>query len=100
VRREPPGLSRQTTFHRTGVGLATLRRDGFVSINVGVDGGTMTTRAFVFLGDTLVLNADASQGSVSVEALDLDGKPIDGFGIDASVTLTKDDIRQSCAVAM
>ena len=55
----------------------------------------MTTRAFVFLGDTLLLNADASRGSISVEALDIDGNPIEGFGRDTSVPLTTDNIRHA-----
>ena len=41
----------------------------------------MTTRPFLFLGDTLLLNADASQGSIAVEALDAAGKSIAGFGL-------------------
>jgi hypothetical protein len=92
---DPPKKDPNAIPPKKGVGLATLRRDGFVSINAGPDGGTMTTRAFIFLGDTLVLNADASQGSISVEALDVDGKPIDGFGLDTSIALTKDDIRHT-----
>lgn len=37
------------------------------------------TRPFIFLGDTMILNADASQGSITAEALDVDAKRIDGF---------------------
>ena len=91
----PPKKDPNAKPPKKGVGLATLRRDGFVSINAGPAGGTMTTRPFVFLGDTLILNANASEGSISVEALDGDGKPIHGFGLDTSVTLTTDNIRHT-----
>lgn len=94
---DPPKKDPNAKPPKKGVGLATLRRDGFVSINAGPEGGMMTTRAFIFLGDTLVLNADASRGSISVEALDVDGKPIKGFGRDASVRLTTDNIRYTLA---
>jgi hypothetical protein len=94
---DPPKKDPNAKPPHRGVGLATLRRDGFVSISAGEDGGTMTTRPFLFLGDTLVLNADASQGSISFEALDAAGKPIEGFDRDASVTLTTDSIRHSLA---
>ena len=90
---DPPKKDPNAKPPKKGVGLATLRRDGFISIDAGQDGGTMTTRPFVFLGDTLVLNADASRGSISVEAIDIDGKPIEDFGVDTSVKLTTDNIR-------
>jgi len=94
---DPPKKDPNAKPPKQGIGLATLRRDGFVSINAGAKGGTMTTRPFVFLGDTLVLNADASKGSVSVEALGSDGKPIKGFTRDNSVKLTTDNIRHKLA---
>lgn len=94
---DPPKKDPNAKPPKKGVGLATLRRDGFVSINAGTEGGTMTTRPFVFLGDTLVLNADAAKGSISVEALDVDGQSIKGFGSDASVNLTTDNIRHTLA---
>src|SRR5207248_3048840 len=68
-----------STYHKDkpehSVGLATLRLDGFVSVEAKKE-GTLTTRPLVFLGDTLVVNANASGGSLRVEALDSEGKPI------------------------
>ena len=92
---DPPQKDPNARPPLKGVGLATLRRDGFVSINAGPEGGTMMTRAFIFLGDTLLLNADASQGAITVEALDVDGEPIEGFARHASVPLTSDNIRHT-----
>ena len=94
---DPPLKDPNAKQPKKGVGLATLRRDGFVSVNAGSKGGTMTTRPFVFLGDTLLLNADAAGGLISIEALDDKGIPIIGFGLDMSVKLTTDDIRHRLA---
>ena len=95
---DPPKLDPNPTQPKKGIGMATLRLDGFVSVNAGAKGGTMTTRPFLFLGDTLLLNADASKGSVAVEALDAkSGKPIKGFELGKSVVLKKDKIRHALA---
>ena len=86
------------TYHKdtrdSGIGLATLRLDGFVSVNAGAEAGTLTTKPLVFLGDTLVVNANAAGGSLTVEALDADGKPIAGFGTADCKPMTTDGIRQ------
>src|SRR6185503_20963161 len=51
-------------------GLATLRRDGFASMDAGADGGTLTTRPLTFSGKHLFVNVDAPQGELRVEVLD------------------------------
>ena len=94
---DPPKKDPNAREPNRGVGLATLRRDGFVSINASEEEGTMPTRPFLFLGATLLLNADASEGPISVEALGADGKPIKGFGLKESIKLTTDDIRHLLA---
>ena len=63
----------------SAIGLATLRLDGFVSVDAGAEEGTLTTRPLVFIGDALEVNAIADGGSIAVEAVDLDGNPIEGF---------------------
>jgi hypothetical protein len=75
-----------------GIGLATLRLDGFVSINAA-DAGTMTTKKFVFIGDTLEVNADAKGGSIRVEALDAKGKVVEGFSKTDCIPITTDSVR-------
>ncbi|MSR59092.1 MAG: hypothetical protein EXS05_15850 [Planctomycetaceae bacterium] len=75
------------------VGLATLRLDGFVSVNAGDEPGSLTTKPVVFLGDTLVVNANAGGGSLTVEALDADGKVIEGFGAADCMPITTDSVR-------
>ena len=78
-----------------GIGLATLRLDGFVSVNAGESGGTLTTKPLVFLGDTLEVNANAAGGSLTVEALDADGKPIAGFSAADCTPITTDNVRHT-----
>ena len=87
----------RTPFHKDkikkkGIGLATLRLDGFVSIDA-VAAGTMTTKKFVFIGDTLEINANAKGGSIIVEALDADGKVIEGFSKEDCTAITTDSVR-------
>ncbi len=62
-----------------GLCLATLRVDGFASLDGGYDGGLVTTKQFVFTGSTLKVNAKANFGQVVVEVLDEKGKPAPGF---------------------
>lgn len=60
-------------------GLATLRRDGFASMNAGETECTLTTRPVVFRGKYLFVNAAANGGELRVEVLDQDGKPNKSF---------------------
>jgi hypothetical protein len=76
----------------SGIGLARLRLDGFVSINAAA-AGTMTTKKFVFIGDTLEVNANAKGGSIVVEALGADGKVIEGFSKTDCMPITTDNIQ-------
>lgn len=62
------------------IGLATLRLDGFVSINANAGGGTLTTRLLSFAGRRLVVNAETMGGRVAVELSDESGRPLPGFG--------------------
>ena len=61
------------------VGLATLRRDGFASMEAGAAGGELTTRPVRFSGKHLFVNADARSGELRVEVLDQEGRTIEPF---------------------
>jgi hypothetical protein len=61
------------------VGLATLRRDGFASMEAGAAGGDLTTRPVQFSGKHLFVNADAQSGELRVEVLDQEGRAIEPF---------------------
>jgi hypothetical protein len=77
---------------KKGIGLATLRLDGFVSVDAAA-AGTMTTKKFVFIGDTLEVNANAKGGSIVVEAIDAKGKVIEGFSKTDCTPITTDSVR-------
>jgi hypothetical protein len=71
--------------YTSGVGMATWRRDGFVSMtNASVPGlgdpGELTTKPLVFDGKDLHVNAVVrAKGSLTVEVLDAAGNPIPGY---------------------
>jgi hypothetical protein len=62
---------------RMATGLATIRRDGFASMDAGARAGTLTTRPIVFGGRDLYVNAAIGRGgSLAVEVLDTRGNVI------------------------
>ena len=62
------------------IGLAKLRLDGFVSVDAGDEGGSLLTKALVFEGTRLEVNAKADQGELRIELLDAETlQPIPGF---------------------
>lgn len=61
---------RKGMYAGQSIGLATLRRDGFASMDAGQREGTLTTRPVRFRGEHLFVNLAAPQGELSVEALD------------------------------
>jgi hypothetical protein len=77
-----------------GIGLATLRRDGFASLTPdGTLGqqGHATTRPLTFSGRRLYVNAAVQPGgSVRVAALDRDGRPLAPFAADRCRPVTTD----------
>jgi hypothetical protein len=68
------------------LGLATLRRDGFASLEAGEEEGFLLTRPLVVEGRELHLNAD-SQGHIVVELADDQGRPLPGY---SSLPIAKD----------
>jgi len=82
------------------LGLAKMRLDGFVSIYVG-DDGFLLTKPFTFTGQSLCVNADASQGSLRVQITDECGQVIENYlsrpiyadGIASEVLFEKDVAR-------
>jgi len=71
-------------------GLATMRRDGFASMDASSDGGTLTTRVMTFKGKHLFVNADAPKGELRAELLDRDGNVISPFTLDNCNPLSAD----------
>jgi len=75
-------------------GLGFMRRDGFVSMDAGEDGGTLTTRAVRFSGKYMFVNADADEGELRVEVLDKAGKVIDPFSRENCLPISTDKTLQ------
>jgi len=65
---------------RTGaIGLATLRKEGFISQHGPKTGGVVCTRALRWPGGKLLVNADAHQGELKVRVSDELRKPLAGY---------------------
>ncbi len=60
------------------IGLARLRRDGWVSLDVGADGGTLVTTPQSHLSNEVHVNVNAAGGEVRVTAIDDQGNAIPG----------------------
>jgi hypothetical protein len=77
-------------FEGAGIGVGTLRRDGFVALRAGAREGIVTTRPLAFSHDgylqphkgRLTLNIDVAGGRAQVELLDLNGVPLPGYAKD------------------
>lgn len=63
----------------SSTGLATLRRDGFVSMQSGKQEGFLETETITFNGEYLFVNADMRKGVLKIEILDEKGNIIPGF---------------------
>ena len=77
---------------RFAIGLATVREDGFVSVDAGkIHPGELVTRLFSFEGDTLFVNMGAAkynhgagQPEIRVEILGADTDAAGGFSMEAA----------------
>jgi hypothetical protein len=78
--------------YQWAIGLATLRLDGFVSLDAGNSTGTLLTRPFELDGGTLAVNARVS-GELRVEVLAGD-RPLPGYAMGDCLPLRGDGVRQ------
>jgi hypothetical protein len=76
--RASAGWFEQGRRMQRAIGLATLRLDGFASLDAGVEPGVLVTRPIRCPGGSLEINARAG-GDLRVEVLDAAGAPIPGF---------------------
>lgn len=79
---------------KTYTALATMRRDGFASMEAGQDAGKLTTRPVVFNGQHLFVNVDSTAGELRVEILDESGQPIGPFTTANSIPVRIDNTLQ------
>jgi hypothetical protein len=66
-------------YDSNAIGISTLRRDGFASLDAGASTGTITTRPVVFSGSRLFVNVDCPHGELKAEMLNEAGTPIEPF---------------------
>ncbi len=76
-------------------GLATLRRDGFASMDAADGEGTLTTRPGLFTAKHLFVNVDAPEGELRVEVLDGDGNVIAPFAREQCLPVRADSTLQN-----
>ena len=63
----------------SATGLATLRRDGFASLDAGPEQGMLSTRPVRFSGNHLFVNVDCPTGELRVEVVDEYGETMQPF---------------------
>jgi hypothetical protein len=84
----------KTDYYTMSVGLARLRRDGFVSLNAGEKPGRLVTRPLTFAGKSLFVNVEVAEGGwIKAAVLSRDSKPVAGYTTDDAVALTKGTTR-------
>lgn len=71
-------------------GLATLRRDGFASLDADDMPGELTTRHVRFHGSHLFVNVMPGEGELRAEMIDLNGDVIPGYSLSECLPLRKD----------
>jgi hypothetical protein len=79
-------------WRRAGIGLATIRKEGFISLRGPADGGVIATRRIRWPGGSLFINADAREGELKVRVSDEFRRVIPGFDYKDSERFTDDDV--------
>jgi hypothetical protein len=74
-------------------GLATMRRDGFASMDAGDVQGSLTTKLLKFSGANLFVNLESQRGGLQVEVMDEQGKVIEEFSRDKCLPLVGDSAK-------
>ncbi|HPU25184.1 MAG TPA: hypothetical protein PK458_03285 [Phycisphaerae bacterium] len=74
------------------IGLATMRKDGFVSLDAAYKPGTITTKRLTGLSGELHVNYRAWGGKILVEVLDAHGQVVPGYGRDECTPLQRDSV--------
>ena len=78
----------------------TTRIDGFASAHAPIAGGEFVTRPLVFAGHRLVLNfATSAAGTIRVEMLDVEGRPVEGFALGDCDDVYGDEIERTVSWA-
>ncbi len=81
-----------TKLLNCAIGLATLRKDGFVSLDAGPSGGSVSTKSLVGASGPLHVNYKATAGQLAVEVLDSSDAVIPGYSESECIPLQGDSI--------
>ena len=79
--RDPPGRSPTYLSGKECIGSASLRIDGFVSLDAAENPGELLTRVVVLREAGLRLNARAPEGEIRAEIQQETGDPVPGFSL-------------------
>jgi hypothetical protein len=88
------GRGKMKTIDPAVTGLATLRRDGFASMDADKTGGELMTRPVTFKGKYLFVNADVPEGELRVEVLGKTGQIIGPFSKGSCAPISADKTLQ------
>jgi len=91
------GAGREHMYAGGNTGLATLRRDGFASMDAVETPGTVTTVPIVFHGRHPFVNVATENGELRAEVLDAEGRVIPPFSRDRAIPVRVDSTRQRLA---
>ncbi|MEW6753572.1 MAG: hypothetical protein AB1505_21690 [Candidatus Latescibacterota bacterium] len=91
----PDAPRRDSGPSQVAIGLATLRLDGWCSLEAGFGGGALLTQPVVLPEGEVWVNARADWGKVTVEFLDEHAAPLPGIPL--ARPLTADGVRQRVA---
>lgn len=79
--------------HKGGIGLTTIRRDGFISLRANSGEAFVTTKPLRFQGSRLALNGSTtSAGGIRIEIQDVAGSALPGFALADSLAFAGDEI--------
>jgi len=90
ARRHGPYEGPDNTDVPVCVGLATLRADGFASLNASFDGGEVVTTPWAIEGGALLLTAKCDYGEIRVELLDEADQPLPGYSLEECLPVCGD----------
>lgn len=79
---------------RGAIGLATLRKDGFASLDAGGEEGSITTTPIKNTRGALAVNYACRDGSLRVEVLNEQGAVIEGYGRGECLPLSGDSVNE------
>ena len=82
----------ETPDRNGNIGLAMIRKEGFISLRGPAGGGVVCTRSLRWPGGELAVNADARKGELRVRVSDTFRKPVEGYNYDDCAPFTGDNV--------